>query len=75
MTHSSQAGLASIRGGNSRNAAAYRLLALAEQVGLTVADAEEALTIGARFLAHGFSGDEINQMILNHYRGAAGNES
>lgn len=45
-----------------------RLGEIAYQVGLTPEDADTALTLGARFLAHGFTGAEIDRMILAQYR-------
>ncbi len=49
---------------------------LSHQLGLgDSAQAEAALTLGARFLAHGFDADEINAMILHHYQEAARREA
>lgn len=47
-----------------------RLGEVAYQVGLTPEDAETALMIGARMVAHGFSGYDIEQMIQSHYANA-----
>lgn len=44
-----------------------RLGEIAQQVGLLPTDAEEALTLGARFYAHGFTGSEIDEMIRWQY--------
>ena len=41
-----------------------------QEVGLTPEDAEWALMIGARMVAHGFSGYDIDQMIQGHYANA-----
>jgi uncharacterized protein YoaH (UPF0181 family) len=38
------------------------------QAGLTPQEAQTAVEVGARFLAHGFTGGEIDAMILDHYR-------
>jgi hypothetical protein len=43
----------------------------AMQAGLTPQQADTALEVGARFLAHGFTWGEIDAMILDHYRRAA----
>lgn len=45
-----------------------RLGQVATQVGLTPEDAETALTLGARFYAHGFTGYEIDEMIRWQYQ-------
>jgi hypothetical protein len=45
-----------------------RLGEIAYQVGLTPEDAEKALIQGAKFLAHGFSDHEINELIQTQYR-------
>ena len=47
-----------------------RLGEIAMQSGLTNSDAENALAIGARMLAHGFTGYDIDQMIQMHYANA-----
>jgi hypothetical protein len=47
------------------------LARIAMQAGLYPDDAETALMLGARFLAHGFTGNEIDRMIVNHYQRAA----
>ena len=45
-----------------------RLATLASQLGLANLDeAERALTIGARMLAHGFTDREIDEMIVGFY--------
>ena len=41
------------------------------KAGLTVDQIEPAVVIGARFLAHGFTGPEIDRMIYAHYERAA----
>ncbi len=51
----------------TRNAA-IRLGELASQVGLTPDNAEDALVLGARLLAHGFLPDEIQSMIQWQYK-------
>lgn len=45
-----------------------RLGEIAYQVGLAPEDAEAALIQGARFLAHGFSSSEIDELIRTQYR-------
>lgn len=45
-----------------------RLGEIAYQVGLTPEDADKAITLGARFLAHGFRGEEIDNMICWQYQ-------
>lgn len=42
----------------------------AMKAGLNTHDSHEALMIGARMVAHGFSGYDIDQMIQNHYANA-----
>jgi hypothetical protein len=39
----------------------------AMKVGLTPQEADTALEVGARFMAHGFTRGEIDAMILDHY--------
>jgi hypothetical protein len=43
----------------------------AMKAGLTPAEADTAVELGARFLAHGFTYGEIDAMIVDHYRRAA----
>lgn len=45
-----------------------RLGEIAMQAGLNFVEADEALMLGARFLAHGFSPSEIDEMIVTQYR-------
>lgn len=45
-----------------------RLGQIAMQAGLSFVDAEEALMLGARFVAHGFSSSEIDELIVTQYR-------
>lgn len=40
---------------------------IAMQAGLLPDEAENALMIGARMIAHGFSGYDIDEMIQRHY--------
>lgn len=49
-------------------AAANDLARTAMQAGLDVDDAEQALVLGARMLAHGFTSQEINDMVQHAYR-------
>lgn len=44
-----------------------RLGEIAYQIGLTPHNAADAVILGARFLAHGFSTGEVNEMIMNQY--------
>lgn len=45
-----------------------RLGQIAMQAGLGPVGAEEALMLGARFVAHGFSSSEIDELIVTQYR-------
>lgn len=60
--------------GGWTRAASADLARTAMQVGLLPDDAESALMIGARMRAHGFTGHDIDNMIQDFYRRAAGLE-
>lgn len=47
---------------------AWTLLEVASQAGLTAPEAVTALEYGARILAQGFTGWDVNNMIMSQYR-------
>lgn len=49
-------------------ALASELATTAMQAGLTPESADDALRLGARFLVHGFTGGEIDRMIIGQYQ-------